>query len=133
MRHPKRQRHIPYSNNPIPTINPDAIPLSLLTIPTLPRKAPEKRIFKKERFKIKYQVNNLDDIKTKYQETAPEYENFNLFLSESDLTVYNKQILSGIGKVQECINIDSVLRVNLSFEELPIPLLSTFGIPSTVN
>ena len=127
MRHPNRQRLIPYSQNPIYTINPDTIPLSLSAIPTLPRKAylsGGRRICQEDQlkdFKIKYQLNNLDDIKT-YLETAPEYENFHLFLSESDLTVYNVQILSGIAKVQECINIDSVLRVKLSFEELPIPL-----------
>ena len=43
-------------------------------------------------------------------------------MSESELTVYNIQILSGIAKVQECINIDILLRVKLSFEGLAIPL-----------
>ena len=90
----------------------------------MPRKAPQKRIFQADQlkdFKIKYQSNNLDNIKT-YLETALEYENFHLFMSESELTVYNIQILSGIAKVQECINIDSLLRVKLSFEGLAIPL-----------
>ena len=124
IQHPKRQRLIPYRNNPIPTINPDVIPLSLTKIPTLPRNASKKSIFQEEQlkdFKIKYQVNDLDDVKT-YLKSAPEYDTFHMFLSEGDLTVYKIQVHSGIAKVQECINIDSELRVKLSFEGLPIPL-----------
>ena len=39
--------YMPYSNNPIPTINPDAIPLSLSTVPSLPRKAPQNLFFRR--------------------------------------------------------------------------------------
>lgn len=66
-------------------------------------------------------MTSLDDVET-YLETAPKYENFKLFKSDSGVTAYKIHIHSGIAKVQECIHIENELRVKLSLEGLPIPL-----------
>ena len=45
VRHDKRQRLVPFPQNPIPTIHPDTIPLSQAITPALPRQAPKKLNF----------------------------------------------------------------------------------------
>ena len=114
IQHPKKIV-LNYSMKPIPTIHPSLIPLSLVSVPSEPRKPPVVRIFKPkelESFKSSYEINNFED----------EYSDLQTDISNDSITSYRVVICSGIATVKECIHVDSNLHVKLSYEGCPIPL-----------
>ena len=113
-----------YSLNPIPTIHPSHIPLSLVSVPSESRKLPAVRIFQPdelESFKSSHEISTFEDV-IRYIEHSAEYRDLHTDISDDSITAYRVVICSGIATIQECIHIDNNLHVKLSFEGCPIPL-----------
>ena len=109
---------------PIPTIHPSLIPLSLVSVPSEPRKPPVVRIFQPdelESFKSSYEINNFEDV-ISYIERSEEYSDLQTDISNDSITSYRVAICLGNATVKECIHVDSNLHVKLSYEGCPIPL-----------
>ena len=113
-----------YSLNPIPTIHPSHIPLSLVSVPSESRKLPAVRIFQPdelESFKSSHEISTFEEV-IRYIEHSAEYRDLHTDISDDSITAYRVVICSGIATIQECIHIDSNLHVKLSYEGCPIPL-----------
>ena len=110
--------------NPIPTIHPSFIPLSLAPIPSEPRKTPKIRIYQPDElqtFKSKFEIGSFGDV-VRYIKTSKEYNDYQIDVSNNSVTTYRIVISSGIATVKECIHIDGDLNVKLSYEGSPLPL-----------
>ena len=111
--------------NPIPTICPSSIHKNQQAfISPLIRKKTSVRIFQEDELPIflsRSKYESLDDI-LRHIRSAIEYRDFFHSFTETDLTIYQVEIQSGVATVMQCINISSDLHVKLSFEGFPIPL-----------
>ena len=115
-----------YSLNPIQSIHPDFMPLSLAPVPREPRKPPTTRIFQPDEiqsFQSKFDISSFSDV-VNYIKQSEEYRDFQVYTSADSITSYRVVICSGIAIVKECIHIDSNLTVKLSYEGCNIPLPS---------
>ena len=113
-----------YSMNPIPTIHPSFIPLSLAPIPSETRKTPKIRIYQPDElqtFKSKFEIGSFGDV-VRYIKISKEYNDYQIDVSNNSVTTYRIVISSGIATVKECIHIDGNLNVKLSYEGSPLPL-----------
>ena len=111
-----------YSMNPIPTIHPSFMPLSLAPVPSESRKTPTIRIFQPDELQTytsKYGIKSFSDV-VKFIKDSEEYKVFQ-FVTDNNITTYRVVICSGIATVKECIHINHNFNVKLSYEGRHIP------------